>query len=180
MAEKVKMGLDKYRQEFEFAISERHWRRLYDRAVARDHAEKDWTRLELYVRECLPSKNRAASSNHLAADYRQLRAKMSSFKEIARPTAKETEEFWFQVFEFFDDQISQGKPEIKIKHGLLSFLLSSAPFLAGTKNALNLKFYRRLERWREQDGSPEAIKDGRVNSGFRLGNVALILDRAGQ
>ncbi len=162
----TRLGLAEYRRVFGHTTSAKHWRALFDRVLQRDGGAEDFDRVELYLEANPPRKAAdafASAMNRL--EWRSISERLASFKDAARPTEQELQYLWVDIFDAYDEQKALDKPK-RVKRRLLEYLAVNAPFLGASYKAIDLKFTRRLERWRETGGNPEAVADQRaIHSG---------------
>jgi len=168
-AELEQIGLDDYRREFGYAITDRALRGLVKRTLDRDGGTDNFNRLELYLDErparkaLLPSKPRPGDE----VEFRELREVLATFKDAAAPTESETQYLWLRAFEIYEAQIEVGKPAKRTQRALVRFLFAVMPSLAKHEAALKKTFKRKLARWQDGKRSIESIADKRSSeSGF--------------
>lgn len=158
-----RLGVADYRREFGFAISARHWRRLFRRTLERDSAAEQFQRLELYLDE-RPARPPADSKAMLA--HAELQTVIAQFKEPNKPTVEESGYFWTRIFEHFEERLAQRKAPGKTRRTLLEFLFARAPFLAESREGLRKQFARKYAAWTTGGRVPSAVTDKRpVQSG---------------
>ena len=159
-------GLAEYRAAFGHAISEKQWRRLLDRTLARDGGAEDWQRVEIYLDEAPALHTAVVKSATLSgfAEHRPLRDLIASFGKPGVLSATETELLWIHTFEQCADMLAAGWTLKKARRSLLDFLHVHAPALAKNRHALHVTFNRKQARWKAGDGKPAAIRDGRAQS----------------
>lgn len=157
-------GLADYRTVFGYAISEKQWRRVLDRTVARDAGAEDWTRIEIYLDDNINAPEQATTTvvAHARNEHRELYDLISSFKKSAAPNDVEEVLLWQLTFDRYQDIIAAGgKPKL-VRRSLLDFLHAHVPTLAKTRHALHEAFNYKLARWQEHGGTPSALHDGRM------------------
>jgi hypothetical protein len=165
-AEIWRLGVDDYRAVFGHAISERHFRRLFDRTIKRhDLLGVEWSDLSLYLDERPALKPEFASpfSDVLDADFRTLRACMARFNNLLYPSHEEKAALWHEAFQVFEALLSQGKRNAKAK--LVSFIWAQARFLAPnaqSPDALRRNFENRFDRWIKSERKASSMLDGRA------------------
>jgi len=172
------LGLLEYRRVFGHAVSAKHWREMFDRVLSRDGGAEDFDRIELYLEARPPRKPADGFAPAMRGlEWRSIRERIASFKDAARPAAEELQYLWVDIFDAYDEQAATEKPK-RVKRRLLEFLAVNAPFLGASYKAVDLKFTRRLARWRETGGNPQAVVDQRaVCSGNRAEFVLPECDR---
>jgi hypothetical protein len=168
-AELEQIGLDDYRREFGFAITDRALRGLVKRTIERDGGAENFTRLELYLDERparkapLPSAPRAGDE----VEFSELREVLVTFKKPTDPTDAELAYLWLRAFEILDAAITAGKTAKRTQRALVRFLFAVMPSLAKHEAALLKTFKRKLARWQENGRRVESLTDKRAeNSGF--------------
>jgi hypothetical protein len=142
------LGVEDYRRIVGHEISERYWRRLFDRTISRDNGARDWERLHLYLDE-KPKRARPEKRPQGGVEFRNLRQCLSSFQDRSRPDDGEMETLWIEIFDFYDAQIASGRKAKKVKGSLIEFLKCEAPFM-GTHVAIRARLNRRLATARSQ------------------------------
>jgi hypothetical protein len=176
-AELEQIGLDDYRREFGFAITDRALRGLVKRTIERDGGAEDFNRLELYLDERpariapLPSAPRPGDE----VEFRELRDVLGTFKNTLAPTDSEISYLWLRAFEIYEAKLEADKPAKRTQRALVRFLFSVMPSLAKHEAALRKAFKRKLARWQDSGRKVEALADLRAdNSGHHrapeLGN----------
>jgi hypothetical protein len=162
-------GIADYQREFGYAISTRHWRRLFRRTLDRAGGTEQFERLEIYLDE-RPARTEpgAQASAHAA-----LLGIIATFKNPAVPTADEQAYFWTRTFEHFEEQIATGKPQKKIKRSLSAFLFARVPFLADSREGLRKQFERKYESWTTGGRLPSTVEDRRHKKSGRFRAPAL-------
>lgn len=179
-AEVEQIGLEDYRREFGFTISDRALRSLVKRTLERDGGDENFARLELYLDERparkapLPSAPRPGDE----VEFRELRDVLATFKTATAPTAKELEYLWLRSFEIYEARIEAGKPSKRIRRALVRFLFAVLPSLAAHEAALRKTFKRKLARWQAGERRVESLADKRSeNSGFNRAPELSVEDR---
>jgi len=101
-----KLGLEDYRREFGHAISNRHWRRLFQRTLDRDRGNREWRRIELYLSDKPALKAQARPAPELVAviEFDELREFIATFQNPTRPTEAEKSLLWLHVCESYDER----------------------------------------------------------------------------
>jgi hypothetical protein len=162
-AEFERRGLADYKRVFGFAISPRHWRRLFKRTVQRDAGAESFDRLELFLDERPARKDTARPTISLAgqSEFRELLAVVGTFKNPAKPTDAEKEYLWLRTFELFEEKLATGRAPKKAKSALVKFLARNAPFMAASADALRIAFFRKYTAWLKRERDPIALQDGR-------------------
>lgn len=150
-------GLEDHRREFGYAISARHWRRLFRRTLDRDGGAEQFERLEIYLHE-RPARTEPGIQ---ASAHAELLGVIARFRNPAAPTPDEAAYFWTRIFEHFEQRIASGKPHKKTRRSLLAFLFARAPFLAATHEGLRKQFDRKYAGWTVGGRLPSAVEDRR-------------------
>jgi hypothetical protein len=136
-------GIVDYRAAFpdKKGISKRHWRRLIDRTIRRAGADKNFGRLELYLRE------NAAHGEPTKADLpggisELLAEEAETFNGLDNPTQDEIDGFWDEICEIYYCAKASAKPVPRSR--IVRWLWNNAQRLARTANGLRVAFDRRL------------------------------------
>jgi hypothetical protein len=159
--ERVRLGLQDYRSAFGHNVTERHWRRLIDRALRRDGGENRFDRLELYLPDHPARKTERVAKLPHEAQFHPVLDTIARFANPAAPTSGERAALWGSAFELIQSLVKSGRAEKKLRKGLLRFLWKNAAFLAKSPNALRVSFAHKYERWEKADGRVAALLDGR-------------------
>jgi hypothetical protein len=191
-------GLEDFKAEFGYSISPRHWRRLLHRTIERDAGEENWQGLAIYldVRAfAAPSAMPAAVRNEY--QHRELDAVIAALENRQHPTPADRQFLWDAAFRHYESQTGQLADSTKgnqarrtFKASLAHYLFKAFPerTLCATEASLRRRFDEKLDLWRQQGRTPEALQDGRpMKSGnFRrpdftedlkkIRNQAILLD----
>jgi len=160
-ADRIRLGLEDYKRAFGYAVTERHWRRLVDRALWRDGGAEDFNRLELYLPERPLRKSIAVPLAPHENDFRQLAETVQAFTNPAAPTNSERAALWSEVFELYDAGEPSRAAKKRLRRVLLSFLWRHASGLAKSERGLHVAFERKYARWADADGLSSALLDRR-------------------
>ena len=169
-AELDEIGLDDYRREFGFAITDRALRGLVKRTLERDGGAENFSRLELYLDERparkapLPSQPRPGDE----IEFHELREVIAAFKQPTEPNEKELSYLWLRSFEIYEARMAAPCMKAKrVRNALVRFLFAALPSLATHETALRRMFKRKLVRWQSSERQIDSLTDLRsVNSGF--------------
>lgn len=166
----VRTGLDGYKREFGYHITERHLRDLFNRTLDRDGGANEFHRLVLYLPNNPELKNPQPTAPvpvRAQSDWKDLTAAIASIKDAAKPTAHEKEDLWIRALEALQSKLDAGESEKITRRGLVKFLLRAAPFLAPGEDALRMALNRRRIRWLSKDRDPAAVEDLRSGKSGR-------------
>ncbi len=155
-AEFNRLGAEDYRRVIGHKISERHFRRLFDRTVERDAGAEQFGNLSLYLDEDAKPSAPPAPPSADAGKFSGLLAIIAGFARPASPTSAEQRHFWDCAFLLLDETGEEGKRE------LLAFLARHAPFLAKNAGALQRNFNRLFKRWQQGERRLAALDDQRA------------------
>jgi len=179
-SELEQIGLDDYRREFGYVITDRALRGLIKRTIERDGGAEKFARLDLYLDERparkapLPSAPRPGD----VVEFCELREVIGTFKLSTDPTAAEIAYLWLRAFEILEARIAAGKPAKRTQRALVRFLFAAMPILAKHEAALRKTFKRKLARWQESGRRPESLTDQRAeHSGFHRAPEISTADR---
>lgn len=168
-AELEQIGLEDYRREFGYAITDRALRGLVKRTLERDGGAENFARLELYLDE-RPARKAPLPSKPLPGDeveFRELRDVIATFKLPTEPSAAELSYLWLRAFEIYEAKLESGGKSKRVQRALVRFLFAVMPALAKHEAALRKTFKRKLARWQDSERRVEALADQRAeNSGF--------------
>jgi len=165
--EAIKVGLADYTAIFGRSISEGQWCRKLQLILDRDGGAQNWQRLELYLPRRIARKPIAkvfqARCNRIA--FGHLLDLVAQFADPAQPTREEMALFWSAIFDTLEDRTNAQRPRNYVQQALLNFLEKQCPWLSENRSSLERLFRQKHKRWRESDGDPNALIDGRKHSG---------------
>ena len=165
-----RLGVEDYTREFGFAISPRHWRRLWARTLERDGGAEEFDRLELYLDARISNKARSEPRAEAHMANGELQSVIATFKNPASPNGDEEAYLWVRTFELYETQLELERSAKKVKRGLLATLFKSTPFLSGTIAGLRKQFERKYQQWTAHNRDAQVLRDGREErSGFHRG-----------
>lgn len=168
-----------YRAEFGFAVSARHWFRLYLRTKERDAGREEWERLELYVddRSLNVAPRLVAPASREEFDHSAaLAGEVLRFNSLDQPSLGDRAALFHAAFQHLETLLPAGgnSPEKEAKASLVAYLASACPTLTqppGAREALRRTVDRKLARWRSGGRTLTSLDDRRpVNSGSRREN----------
>lgn len=150
-------GAEDYRGVVGHKISDRHFRRLFDRVMERAGSGEQFDNLSLYLDEDARPGVPPAPVALTAGDFGHLLALIAGFSKPAAPTRSEQRALWDDVFLCLEDSGESIKP------ALLAFLAAHAPFLAKNGGALQRNCNRLYQRWQKGRGRAalDDQRDGR-------------------
>ena len=155
-AEFNRLGADDYRRVVGHGVSERHFRRLFDRVVESDGGAELFDDLSLYLdADAKPAIVAEKTPPAGAQVFAGLLALIAGF-EKPEPTRSQEKLLWDGAFLLLEEQGDAAKPE------LLAFLMKHAPFLAKSAGALQRNFNRLFQRWQQGRQNLGALDDQRA------------------
>jgi len=156
--------LDEYRREFG-AVSDRHWRRVFNRTIDRDAGEERFDDLALYLEENLTRKP-AAPLAVSEGDRRVYEACMR-LGDPERPTVRERDLLWPRICEEIGARIAAGIPEKRARREVAELLRGYGVGLARNGAALRSALKRKHEAWKSAAGRADALCDQRLGKSGR-------------
>ena len=153
-------GVDNYQRIFRNRITLRYWDKLLTRTQRRDNGAEEWNRLEIYLPDRLKRKDTPAGvvSEALAADFAEIESFIAGCTNPHAPNKTECAGVWTLALEKFAALVNSGEPEKSAARRVRQFLFSRASFLAASRDALWIKFKRKLESaekfQRRREGTP--------------------------
>jgi hypothetical protein len=175
-------GIAAYQRVFGHPCSGRWFRALYYRAIARDHNQGDWMRLELYLDEnagAAPAPGREDENkfNHddLGAEIRSTIAepkrKRKRTKDRAGLTKLQKCFIWFSAWRHLNALAPvDSNDRESAKRSIRRYLLGTVPVFAASPDALKRNFDRKCSALDKAHGKPSAIADRReLDSGWYRG-----------
>ena len=156
----------KFREEFGYSIHERHWRRIFQRTIARDAGHHQWERLDLYLDEPRPRKSEQSVRIDVKPAEAVLLGYSSKISDVGDPTPKEKALFWQVSFEQMHQLVEAGVTECRARKAVRQILWKCGVKMA--KNEVSLaQLWRTYEaKWREAQGALTVLVDKRSsNSG---------------
>lgn len=145
-------GVEDYARVFGHAVSEQHFRRLFERTVRRAGSAEQFDCLDHYLDEdARPIAGNATEGGPFAA----LHSLITGFRDPAQPSAEECRALWDAAFVIVDD----GQA---VKADAIAFLAQHATFLAKNAEALQRNFNRLFNRWKEDGEKLAALDDQRA------------------
>ncbi|MGZ5519163.1 MAG: hypothetical protein ACXWJX_15815, partial [Limisphaerales bacterium] len=156
------LGVQEFQKYFGFAISARHWRRLFDRTVARDRGFEDWQRLEIYVDDNIGTK--ATQPKQRSAKVRFLHSELDSvLAQVTDKAAPSTEDrqFVFEAaFKHYEKLIGHTPEQsAAIKRSVVEYLFAALPALSKNALALQRVFELKFSQWVDSGRSWAALED---------------------
>ena len=170
-------GLEDFKAEFGYAISGRHWRRLLHRTIERDAWEESWQRLTLYLDDrafAAPPVMPKVVRNQF--QHRELDEVIAALENRQYPTPADRQFLWDAAFRHYESQTEQfadspkGNQEWRVlKASLAHYLFKAFPerTLCATEASLRRRIDEKLDLWRQNGRTPEAVRDWRpLKSGY--------------
>lgn len=154
----VQRGIEEYQRVFGYSISDRHWKALFDRTIARDAENQEWDRPEIYLQENPP---RISNSLSIAAarEHGLDILEDALFTLSGRATLRISDRLyvWTKVCDELDAQLRRGANEKKAKRAILRTLLASG--LVGT--ARETVRHNLNHQWRKYCANGRWLRDRR-------------------
>jgi hypothetical protein len=164
-------GMREYRRVFEFEISARHWRGLFNRTISRDAGDEQWGRLDFYL-DGHPRASRVKAAQKISPAIlhaeKIVLGYASQVRELATPSFDEKALLWNAAFEEMLALIESGLKPARARKAMRRALWKCGVRLAKTEASLAELFRVKEAAWRDAQGSINVLKDGRAqNSGTR-------------
>jgi hypothetical protein len=153
--EREQAGIASYQAAFGYAISARHWRRLFQRTIGRDHGQCDWMRVELYLDDNISPKHEPGRASLASALPEELADTIKTLEDQAAPTAADRTFLFDAAFRLLEDNPT-------VKPSLIRGLFRAVPALAKTEKALRRMFDRKHAAWILAAGDAAALEDHRL------------------
>ncbi len=154
-------GVIDFAKVFDYRITQRHWRTLFQRTIQRDAGAEDYSRLELYIsdRPALKELPAPKLSDVQREEFQGLLGLINTLKNPAALSLAQKRAVWGLAVTRHRESIRQGLSSNQATRRVTAFLFSRLPTLARSRNALRVAFNRKLER------GIEGNRDGRTNRG---------------
>ncbi len=186
------VGLEDYKREFGYPISGRHWQRLLSRTVARDAAEDNWQRLEIYLAEtafAAPTAKPEVVRNEYRHDelgetFGALTSRQTLTLDEKRFVWREALVHYKGLVDTLTDSPDHNRELRVLAESLVSYLYKAFPerTLAATLPSLKRRLGEKLDKWRNRDftlpGLEEAIQDKRAENSGKFREVPFEADLA--
>ncbi len=167
-------GLEDFKKEFGFSVSNRHWRRLLDRTIERDGGEENWEHLALYLddRAFDTTPPARVASPTVECQHQTLAEAFCKVVDRANLTAAETEFLWRTCIEHYGqltgslaDSPNGNQERRRIKAALLEYLFKAFPSgtLCASFKSLKRRFDEKLSTYHKCGAA--ALKSKHENSG---------------
>jgi hypothetical protein len=162
-------GLKDFYRIFGYAIHERHWRRLFQRAIQRDAGEQQWDRLDLYVEEqTAPVRPLQATRIDVKSMETLLLQHSREMANLADPTAREKALLWQIAFEQMAQLVESGTAETKARKAARRTLWNCGVKLAKNEASFAQLWRVNEAKWQASSGSFSSLLDQREKkSGHR-------------
>ena len=157
----IARGLESYKRPFGQPISERQWRRLFDRTLRRDAGAKQFGRLELYLPENPDRKAAAAPAQAPQWDFSDLKTTIETFHVAGAPNRAELAGLWSEAFALYSAEADTEESRRALRKALIQFLWQNVPAIAPSQNAARVYFDRKWDKWKKAGCSGKALLDGR-------------------
>lgn len=159
------LGVQEFQKQFGFAISARHWRRLFDRTVARDQGFEDWQRLEIYIDENIGTKETKPkkASDKVRFLHSVLDSVFAQVSDKANPSPVDRQYVFEAAFKHYEKMVEcTPKQSAAIKRSVVEYMFSALPSLS--KNAVSLQrvFELKFSQWLAGGRSWQALEDKRL------------------
>ena len=174
-----RIGMHDFKAEFGYAVSARHWHRLFNRTIDRDGGEENWARPEIYLDDRAlavrkPARETAANEYR----HRALDDVIAVLQDRQDPSSEDRSLLWDAVFGHYEEHMDaltdspQDNRERRVfKRSLLKYLFKIFPggTLCATWTSLKRRFDEKLAEWRANGRNPRAIRDNRAEESGRTG-----------
>jgi hypothetical protein len=153
-AELTALGLTEFQRVFGYAISTKHWNRIFDRTVHRDGNAANWLRAELYLDDAALQKP-VARVAVIAKQFDHSPLKESLRDLVNKPAldADDREHIWSFAFNHFarltESCTAAEKPQAKAS--VIAFLHTAFPSLSRSLAGLRRTFELRIKRESQRD-----------------------------
>ncbi|MEQ1860715.1 MAG: hypothetical protein ABMA13_12340 [Chthoniobacteraceae bacterium] len=185
---RLRIGMEDYAREVG-PITDRHWRRLFERAIERDGGAECFDDPALYVREVVCRRNPVAPSQLSRCD-REIYSACVSVNQPDRPTVAEAARIWAIVCEQIAARLADGSREKTVRGAVARVLCDTGIALAKSPEAMKAAVKRKFQQWREAGGNAGVLCDKRkgrsgaapryvLSEPERKRAVAFIVDEAG-
>jgi hypothetical protein len=168
-----------YQKEFG-TVSERTFRRIFDRAIHRDSGEENFDDLALYLGDRL-SKEICADAvvpGLLSPSEQAIYKYLAAVKTPTEPTIDELNLIWFAVCETMQDQLDAGDKPKAVRRSVIGLLNKSAVRLSRSESALKKLLKLKYARYVACGGDFNSMADQRAEkSGWKRANVLSEKDR---
>lgn len=169
-----------FQAEFGYSITERHARRLLQRAEERDGGELNWMRIEIFLDDAAFARP-AAPAAPVARElhrHRELDEIFEGLENRTAPTLSDRQYLFDCAFRHYEQLTGEllDSPEAEqkrraIKASLVHYLCAAfAPgTLAKSEKALRRLFDKKLARWRASGRDPGVLADRRPEQSGKFG-----------
>jgi hypothetical protein len=141
-------------------VSDRQLRAIITRTIERDRGDRNFDRINLYLSD-RPSKRKVKASPLAERfGFAELDQAFAILRDRNQPTLSEVSYCWREVVKVWDDRVTAGTDEIKLKRELRKYIISAAPFLGATPQAVKRTLNRKIREAREN--GIDTIVDGRL------------------
>jgi hypothetical protein len=168
--EREQAGIAFYQAAFGYAISARHWRRLFQRTIDRDHGQCDWMRVELYLADNVRTKHQPVRASLASALPEDIAETIKMLENQAAPTAADRTFLFDAAFHLLEDNPA-------VKPSLIRGLFRAVPALAKTEKALRRMFNRKHAAWIQAAGDAAALEDRRLIDSGNFGKEKFSEDK---
>ena len=150
----TELGLREFNRVFGYAISAKHWNRLFDRTVFRDNGAEQFHRAELYVDDAAFQKPIAKVA--VAAkqyDHAPLHEALADLLKKETLNGDDREQLWEFTFAHYRKlcDATERKEHSQAKASVIAFLFSALPRLSKTTAGLRRTFELRIKRESQRD-----------------------------
>ena len=162
--ELTELGLREFARVFSYAISAKHWNRIFDRTMLRDNGSEQFLRVELYLDDAAfqkPAARIAVVAKQF--DHAALTSALAQLENKVQPTPEDRAFLFHSAFAHLESLQAELTREQHgaAKSSVIAFLHSSAPALAKSLPGLCRTFARKLHDWREGQRNVNALRDHR-------------------
>lgn len=166
VAERARTASPDYQRASGFTASARQIERLIVRTLDRDRGARAWHRLELFLSDAARAKE-AAPRTVAASAFGELEEELCAISDAVNPTPEDRAYCWRKVVDFFESRTATGGVKAsRLKRELCAFLLTAAPFLGESGQAMKRNLNRKLSI-AAQEGVAALTDQRTTNSGRR-------------
>jgi hypothetical protein len=161
------LGLNEFQRVLGYEVTARQWRRVFNRTIARDAGEENWSRLDLYLDEHKRATRPAGAvkvSPAIAEAEKIVLGYAAQVREPSQPSGDEKALLWTIAFERTVDLIEGGLKPSEARRSMRRVLCKCGVTLAKNEETLGKLWRVKEAAWRNADGNISALKDARAES----------------
>lgn len=166
-AEFVRLGVEDFRREFGYEVSERQWQRVFKRTLDRDNAAGDWFRVDIYLDERPARRVASGLIDSSARDlHKPLLELVENLENKADPTPDDRADLFHYAFQHYEqllEQFKEPRQQRAIKKSLVQFLFGAVPALSKSNvpESHCRVFEQQLQRWQSNKRTRNSLLDQR-------------------